>query len=238
MKRLFSSSVSALTMGMAIAASVVASHPAQAFTISLDPSQGSTENTGATALLDFNFVQSGSNVLLNLGITNTTNGSTGLGATSATLVGVGFDLPSVLSSFQYNAQGSTFTQLFNDAALNPYGSFDIGIRSDGAGDFAGGNPQQGLTAGQSTLVSFLFSGNNLTAGSVESAFLSGIKDGSLDVVGRFQQVNTGGGSDKVLGGITGGNSAAVPEPFTVLGAALAGGAILGRKKLSAKANTQ
>lgn len=238
MKSLFSSSLplSALAVGMTIAASIAASNPAEAFTMSLDPSQGSTENTGSTALLNFNFVQDGSNVLLNLSIANTTNGSTGLGATASTLVGVGFDLPSVISSFQYKALGSTFTQLYTDASLNPYGTFDVGIRSDGSGNFSGGNPQQGLTAGQSTLVSFLFSGNGLTASSVESAFLSGINKGSLDVVGRFQQVNAGGGSDKVLGGVVdGGSSAAVPEPLTVLGAVAAGGAVLGRKKLQRKA---
>jgi hypothetical protein len=220
-----------------------ASNPAQAFTLSINPTNGSTENTGASALLDFNFVQDGSNVKLNLGIKNTTNGSLGLGATQATLVGVGFDLPSLVkSAFNYNtgynAGTSAFTTLYQNAALNPYGTFDVGIRSAGPGNFAGGNPQQGLTAGQSATVSFLFSGTNLTASAVESAFKNGISNGSLDVVGRFQQVNAGGGSDKVIGGLLpesgGGNSAAVPEPTTMLGAIAAGGAFLGRKRLQRK----
>ncbi len=225
-------------VGLAIASSMFASNPAEAFTLSINPTNGSTENTGASALLDFNFVQDGSNVLLNLGIKNTTNGSLGLGATQATLVGVGFDLPSLIKNFTYNAGTSTFTNLYQNAALQPYGTFDVGIRSAGTGNFAGGNPTAGLKAGQSTMVSFLFSGSNLTARSVEDSFLNGIKSGSLEVVGRFQQVNAGGGSDKVIGGLLpesgGGNSAAVPEPTTMLGAIAAGGAFLGRKRLQRK----
>ncbi len=236
MNRLISPSLAlSAAVGMAIASSMLASNPAEAFTLSINPNNGSTENTGASALLDFNFVQDGSDVKLNLGIKNTTDGTLGLQATQATLVGVGFDLPSLISNFTYNAGSSTFTKLYEDAALNPFGTFDVGIRSDGSGNFSGGNPTAGLTAGQSTMVSFLFSGRNLTASAVESSFLSGIKNGSLDVVGRFQQVNAGGGSDKVLGAVVdGGSSAAVPEPLTVLGAVAAGGAVLGRKKLQRK----
>ncbi len=243
MNRITSSSLSlsAAAVGLAIASSMFVSKPADAFTLSINPANGSTESTGASALLDFNFVQDGSNVKLNLGIKNTTNGSLGLGATQATLVGVGFDLPSLISSFTYNAGNSTFTSLYRNAALNPFGTCDVGSRSAGSGNFSGGNPTQGLTAGQSTMVSFLFSGSNLTASSVENSFLSGIKNGSLDVVGRFQQVNAGGGSDKVIGSLVpepsgsgGGNSAAAPEPTTMLGMMAAGGAILGRKRLQRK----
>ncbi len=229
-------------VGLAIASSMFASNPAQAFSLSINPTNGSTENTGASALLDFNFVQDGSNVKLNLGIKNTTNGTLGLKATQATLVGVGFDLPAfVKSAFNYNsgynAGISAFTTLYKDAALQPYGTFDVGIRSAGSGNFAGGNPTAGLKAGESATVSFLFTG--MTASAVESAFKTGISNGSLDVVGRFQQVNAGGGSDKVIGGLLpesggGGNSAAVPEPTTMLGAMAAGGALLGRKRLQRK----
>jgi len=242
---LSSMSLSALAAGAAIALSIAPINPAEAFTISLNPSNGSTENTGSTALLDFNFVQDGNNVKLNLGVQNTTNGSAGLRATAATLVGIGFDLPSFIKSFTYSAANSTFTKLYGDsklnksvvgsAALNPYGTFDVGIRSAGSGNFTGGNPQSGLTAGQSSLVSFLFSGTGLTASSVENSFLSGMRDKSLGIVGRFQQVNAGGGSDKVLGGVVPENSAAVPEPLTILGSITAGMAFLGRKKLQRKA---
>jgi hypothetical protein len=248
MKRAFSP-VSFLTgstvaAGFAIASTLTAVNPADAFTLSINPNNGSTENTGSTALLDFNFVQDGNNVKLNLDIKNTTNGSAGLGATASTLVGVGLDLPSLISSFTYNSLNSAFTQTYSNVALNPLGNFDYGIRSAGSGNFVGGNPQEGLTAGQSTLVSFLFSGTGLTAQSVESAFFNGFQNGSLQAVGRFQQVNAGGGSDKVLaslltdspsGGTTGG-AAGAPEPTTMLGASIAAGLVaLRKRKKAAKA---
>jgi hypothetical protein len=102
------SAVGAGIAALGLVSSVLLSAPAQAFSISISPTVRSTENTGATANLDFNFLQQGSDVLLNLGITNTTNGTAGLGATQATLVGVGFDLPANLG-FSYDANGSTFT---------------------------------------------------------------------------------------------------------------------------------
>ncbi|MCU0515329.1 MAG: PEP-CTERM sorting domain-containing protein [Oscillatoria sp. Prado101] len=214
----------ALAAGMALASTALTAAPAQAFGLSIAPQYGSTENTGATAKLDFNFVQQGAQVLLNLDIKNTTNGSTGLGATQATLVGVAFDLPTIVSAYTYNPGSSAFTQTYNNVSIPGLTSetFRFGIRSAGSGNFVGGNPQAGLTAGQSSSVSFLLSGANLTAAGVESAFQSGFKDGSLQAGGRFQQVNAGGGSDKVLAG-----SEAVPEPTTLGGLAL-GAAILAR----------
>ncbi|MBD2023169.1 PTPA-CTERM sorting domain-containing protein [Leptolyngbya sp. FACHB-711] len=227
--------LSAVTVG-----SFALSRPAEAFALSISPVFGSTENTGSTALLDFNFSQSGSDTLLNLGIANTTNGSAGLGATQSTLVGIGFDLPSIVAGGTYNPLASAFTQLYNDNAsfitptngatdegaadLSPFGSFNAGIRSAGPGNFAGGNPQQGLTAGQSTTVRFLFS--SINAITLEQAFLSGFQNGSLRSVGRFQQVNAGGGSDKVLGGIP---TTPIPTP-ALLPAALGMSAALFRKK--------
>jgi hypothetical protein len=220
-----------LAAGLAIASSAFTATPAQAFSLSIAPQYGSTENTGATAKLDFNFVQQGAQVLLNLNIKNTTNGSAGLGATAATLVGVAFDLPTIVSTFTYNAGSSAFTKTYNNVSIPglTQNTFSVGIRSAGADNFVGGNPQAGLTAGQSSSVSFLLSGTSLTAANVESAFQSGFQDGSLQAGGRFQQVNAGGGSDKVLaGGVTGGaDTTAVPEPTTLGGLAL-GGAILAR----------
>ncbi|QZZ19723.1 PEP-CTERM sorting domain-containing protein [Leptothermofonsia sichuanensis E412] len=230
--------LSAVAAGITLLSSAGFVDPAQAFSVSISPSacslsRCSTENTGAATLLDFTFTQSGNNVLLNLGISNTTNGSVGLGATQATLVGVAFDLISgvTLSAVNYNAGSSGFTKFWKDAALNPFGTFDVGI-SPNRQTFAGGNPQTGLTAGQTTLVSFLLTGSNLDAATVESSFLRGFSDGSLQVAARFQQVNAGGGSDKVLGGvIESGPSEAVPEPTTILGVAAAGTFLISRKKL-------
>jgi hypothetical protein len=217
----------ALAAGLALASSAFTAAPAQAFSLSISPQYGSTENTGATAKLDFTFADTTGGVTLNLGIENTTDGTAGLGATAATLVGVALDLPSIVSNFTYNSGSSAFTQEFFNVSipgLNSNNTFDVGIRSAGSGNFVGGNPQQGLTAGQSTNVSFLLTGANLTAAGAESAFFSGFQGGSLSAAGRFQQVNAGGGSDKVLaGGVTGGgNTAAVPEPSTLAGLALCG----------------
>ncbi|WP_017715342.1 PEP-CTERM sorting domain-containing protein [Kamptonema formosum] len=219
----------ALAAGMALASTALTAAPAQAFGLSIAPQYGSTENTGATAKLDFNFVQQGAQVLLNLDIKNTTNGSAGLGATAATLVGVAFDLPTIVSAYTfsastYNPGSSGFTKTYTGVSIPglTQNTFSVGIRSAGSGNFVGGNPQAGLTAGQSSSVSFLLSGANLTAAGVESSFQSGFQGGSLQAAGRFQQVNAGGGSDKVLAG-----SDAVPEPTTLGGLAL-GGAILVR----------
>jgi hypothetical protein len=218
---------SALVGGVGLATSTVLTTlatPAQAFDVNLSPTIGSTENTGASASLDFNFSQSGVDTFLELGIRNTTDGSLGLGATQATLVGVGFELPTPAPSFTYDPLLSTFTQTYfnQNATLQPYGTFDIGIRSNsnGNGTFAGGNPQQGLTAGQSTTVRFTFANQNAAnlATSFQTLFANSTNANPL-IVGRFQQVNAGGGSDKVVGGLT---PEAVPSPPIVLGMLTAG----------------
>ena len=198
---------SALAVGTLTTAALVQANPAEAFSLYIDPQFGSTENTGATARLDYNFTQSGNNVLLNLGITNTTDGSKGFGATQSTLVGAALDLKAGdVTDFTYNALASAFTRVFQNVDISGLANgFDIGIRSQGSGNtFVGGNPQQGLTAGQSTQVQFTLFNNNgaLNAAAVEAALLGGYKSGVLMAAGRFQQVNTGGGSDKVLAGTT------------------------------------
>jgi hypothetical protein len=211
--------IRALVGGAIVATSAMLAAPAQAFTVIISPVIRSTGNTGASASLDFNFSQSGTDTLLNLGITNTTNGSLGLGATQATLVGVGFDLPTPTPAYSYDSLTSTFTQIYfnRSATLQPYGTFDIGIRSTGSGNFTGGNPQQGLISGQSTMVQFTFV--NQTATSLETSFqtlFAGSTYSTPLIVGRFQQVNAGGGSDKVVGGLAP-QSQAVPAPPAVLG---------------------
>lgn len=249
MKRAFSTllSSSLLAAGVAVAGSALTATTAQAFSLYIDPQYGSSNSpaTGSTAQLDFNFTQSGANVLLNLGIKNTTGSVTSSvqtsGATQSTLVGVGFDLASIISSYTYNSGTSAFTQLYGDSSYNnqvqgeaklePFDTFDVGIRSAGSGNFSGGNPQQGLTAGQSSSVSFVLKGNNLNASSVESAFKSGFDSGKLEAVGRFQQVGgvnySGATSDKVKagtkppgGGSGGGGPHKIPEPATLAGLGL------------------
>lgn len=230
-------------IGACLATSMAVVNPAQAFTLSFNPQNGSTENTGATADLDFSFLQEGNDVRLNLNIANTTNGTAGLGATQATLVGLAFDVLQGLTVKSYSAGTSNFSKLWRNVDLSPsnqFGTFDVGV-SLNRNQFEGGNANGGLRAGRNAAVSFLFSGVGLNASAVETLFESGLKDGSLRAAARFQQVNAGGGSDKVLGGIVEsgsesnpGNSAAVPEPASMLGLAAAGSALMAGKRLKRK----
>lgn len=246
MHRMFSTAV--VAVGITLASSALFSNSAQAFSLSIAPQFGSTENTGSTAKLDFNFVQQGANVLLNLDVTNTTNGSAGLGATKSTLVGVAIDLlGGPVTSYSYNSLSSAFTKTFTNVSIpGPFSNvnFDFAFRSAGSGTtFVGGNPQAGLTAGQSTLVSFLLKGNgSLNATEVENSLLSRFSSGAMSVAGRFQQVNAGGGSDKVLGGYIPGDdkpeppAESVPEPGTLLGVLAASAFVVGKKKLQRQAD--
>lgn len=233
---LLTSSAMAATVAMT---STIATAPAQAFQISIDPSFNSTENTGASALLNFNFSQSGTNVKLDLGITNTTNGTRGLGATQATLVGLAFDagtfnLGNNVTFSSYDAKSSGFTKLWENPSLPPYGTFDVGISPE-RNSFAGGNPQTGLTAGNSTAVSFLFNTTDPTftasyiSQQLENAFNS---NNTVRIAARFQQVNVPNkGSDKVLRGPT----QQVPEPATITASVLAlGGFGFLKKKFKQK----
>lgn len=227
--------VATLATAAIATSSAVMPNSAQAFSLAIDPRFGSSESTGSTAKLNFDFVQSGSNVLLNLGMTNTTNGTVGSKATKSTLVGIAFDTVSGLNVSLKSANGSAFTKLWKDVSLPPYGTYDVGI-STPRNSFAGGNANQGLKAGESATVSFLFSGTKLDAKVLESAFLKGFTDGSLRAVGRFQQVDVGAGSDKVSGGIIQPPPVRkVPEPSALLGILTLGGVLLGHKKLQGKA---
>jgi hypothetical protein len=182
-----------------------------AVTLEFGPSWGSTENTGASATALFTFTDVGGDVRMDLVLSNTTDGSEGLGATAATLVGIAFDLPS-FDAVSYNNGGTTFTKFWNNPSLPPFGSFDIGI-SPPRPTFQGGSPGAGLTALQTlATVSFTID-TDLTAAAFEAAFGAGhLVGGGLDAAVRFQAVNAGGGSDKVLGG----NPPPPPEPPTVV----------------------
>lgn len=239
---------SLIGVGFALASS--ASLPANAFSIAFGSTSKSsnTTATGASAKVDFSFSNINStSVLLNLKLTNTTGQIPAFGskATQSTLVGFGFDILDNLK-FSYSSLSSPFTKLYGDASLTtqrvegaadlqPFGVFDAGIRSAGSGNFTGGNAQSGLTAGQSTDVSFTLKGTNLTAASVESEFLKQLQSGQLKVATRFQQVNAGAGSDKLLGGtITVAvkpKPKRVPEPMTTTGLGLVAGVLLAARRL-------
>ncbi len=223
---------------------LLAANPADAFVIKFDATSDSSNSpaTGASASVNFDFVQSGSNVLLNLTLTNTTGQipSFGSRATQSTLVGFGFDLIDGVTVQAYNSGTTAYNRLYGDvssftsniqptlkgnATLNPFGTLDVGIRSNGNGNgtFGGGNPTTGLTAGQSGTVTFTLAGSNLVASTLQTQFLQGFQSGNLNAVTRFQQVNAGGGSDKLkLVMPKPPKPASVPEPGTLSALALTG----------------
>ena len=225
---------SVLATGSFIIGSSLLAAPADAFTISFDSTSTSSNSpaTGASASVDFSFTQQGSDVLLNLDITNTTGtiASFGSGATTSKLTGIGFDLLGGLNAIAGSFTSSGFLNVLalegsGDTSLNPFGSFDVAVLDNN--NFEGGNANGALPQGQSTSVSFLLSGTGLVAGDLESDFLAGFNDGSLQAVARFQQVNAGAGSDKLLYNPPTPQPetpASVPEPSTLIGLMLTGGA--------------
>ena len=226
------------TAGLAIASSLLTATQAQAFSLSVAPQYGTTNGigTGATATLDFNFVQSGADLLLNLGITNTTGTqATAGGATNSSLVAVAFDVFSGVSASVQSTAGSTFTQFWNNVDISGlHNGFDYGI-STPRNNFNGGNANGGLYKNQSTLVSFLLTGSSLSAAQAESAFLTGFQNGTLKAGVRFQQVagSSVGTSDKVMAGVSA-DAEPVPEPTTIAGMVMGLGSLVAARRKQAK----
>lgn len=177
---------------------------AQAFIFSFDGTSTSSNSpaTGASATVDFGFSDLvNGNVLLELKITNTTGDTIfGAGATESKLTGIGFNLLSGLTVETNTYSGTSFFPVLSlNNSLSPFGNFDVATLDNN--NFEGGNANDALPEGQSTLVSFEFSSlNNDNAATLETDFFKGFNDGSLAIVSRFQQVNAGAGSDKLLGG--------------------------------------
>jgi hypothetical protein len=205
--------------GLAVASSAFSVAPANAFTLNFDGGFGFTnsEATGATAALEFNFIQEGDDVRLDLAIDNTTDDVSSVfedrttsGANQATFMGFAFDLLDSVSVKDFTGS-SYFGNWSQNTDLNPFDPFDVAVHKNSK--LTGGNPNGGLAAGESTSVSFLFD-TALSAVDVESGFESGFLDGSLASGARFQEVGgedgyEGATSEKVKGGIY---TAEAPEP--------------------------
>lgn len=230
-----------IATGLAIASSLLTATQAQAFALSVDPQYGTTNGigTGATATLDFNIVQSGADLLLNLGITNTTGTkATAGGATDSSLVGVAFDVLSGVTASVKSTAGSNFTSFWENVDISGlHDGFDYGI-STPRNSFEGGNANTGLSKNQSTFVSFLLTGSSLSAEQAQSAFLTGFQNGTLKAGVRFQQVSGSniGTSDKVMAGVSA-DAEAVPEPTTIAGMVMGLGSLVAARRKQAKKAT-
>ena len=153
-------------------------------------------------------------------ITNT-SAITQPGSTS-TITGIGFDLPPLGNASPSGLNGFTGSQApslssnfnFGDGNLGnvPHGFnaavLDFGFTTGNSGNFSGGSVNDGLTPGESA--SFTVSGAAF-AGFTEEQICNAI-------FVRFQNVNTGAGSDVGVPGEP------IPEPSSIL---LLGSALLG-----------
>jgi len=190
----------------------------------VDPMFGSTEATGATASLWFDFGEDGLDDLLSITILNTTPPEIG-----SMITAVGFELPdppSLSAAFATGGAGSYFDTLtFNDSVspgrLNAPGGYDVMLTSDG--NFEGGSPQGAPRAGTSDLVVLSLGDTGMTPDQLAQTFFD-FYETTPDhhVIARFQSVGPNGeGSDKV-GGHT-------PEPASLMLLALGGLALLRRR---------
>lgn len=198
---------------------------ADPFTVLIDGIYGSTNTppTGAKAEATFTITKTGTDAFVAILLKNTTP----FPPTSATLVGLSFVTPDYLTfansptigttaDKDYNYGLTTFSDLYPGDGINggPFNStgWDFCIRSDApGGNCNGGQPTQGLTAGQTapSVVTFKFGGSgDKTDIDIANDFknLFSINNGlpSYNIAGRFQQVSgctvtPCAGSDKVGG---------------------------------------
>ncbi len=191
---------------------------APAFDLFIDPRFGSTENTGSTAKLTFDFSEHGDEDLLRILIENTTPLKIG-----SKLTAVGVELPDWLiqppSLVPGVGTGYFGTLTFNDSVspgwLDAPGGYDLMITSDGS--FLGGNPHGAPTAGARESILLSLGDTGMTPNQLDMRFHDFYTEfDGRSAIGRFQAVGPNGErSDKVGGG--------VPEPAS--GVLLALGAI-------------
>ncbi len=196
-------------------------------------SSSNTPATGASAKATLNFFDDMGLVRIDMVIRNTTGeiASFGDGATTSKLTGIAFDLIEPNNGLNpANFTGGTFlTTMIIAADAQPFGTLDFAAADNS--NFNGGNANGALPEAMEDSVSVKIGFNGLTALQVEAAFKAGFMDNSLNYVARFQQVNAGGGSDKLNGGDCcgdgggngGGPPTEVPEPSMLF---LLGGALL------------
>ncbi len=183
---------------------------ASAITLQFDSSATSsnTPATGASGTATLAFSDVGTNqVQIDVSVENTTGSSTfGAGATVSKLTGFAFSLLSGTSLASISTTGAFLDYAFaSGVSLPPFGSFDVAWGDNS--NFQAGGPGGALPEGQTDtgLKAIINVGSLYTAATLESAYLASFNDTSDDIgaVMRFQSVNAGSGSDKLLyGGIS------------------------------------
>jgi hypothetical protein len=188
-----------------------ASANASPIDIFIDPSYGSTENTGCTGVLTLDFSEVGADDYLVLEIENTT--PIGLGSM---LTAVGLEMPDPPSMPPDFAPGGTSTyfielgydQVTPPSWINAPGGYDVTISNNGK--FLGGDPNGAPTAGESQTVVLNLGDTGLTLSDLAVTFLD-FYTGHEEpyAIARFQSVGPGGGDSDKVGG-------RVPEPATLV----------------------
>lgn len=228
-----------VALGIGLITAIASALPANAFTYTFgaDSDSSNSTATGAAATVEFNFLDLGNDkVQIDLLITNTTGeNSFGAGATTSKLTGFAFDMFEGLS-LESSSLGDNLDTLLTNVRFTPFtntvGNFDFGLADNG--NFTGGNANSALAQGNSNNASFVFSGlNGETVNAFQDRFAAAVESGEINVATRFQQVNAGAGSDKLLGGSLIRTvleppvvSAETPEPLSLIGLGVAASGML------------
>ncbi len=214
---------------LCLSAVMLSATQASAFTYKFGGTSASsnTTATGASASVDINFADLGNGqVKLNLGFLNTTGtlatGTFGAGATDARLNGIALDLFDNITIASHSFDGKLST-LFTNFAYSPF-SNSVGNFSVGFGDnnqFEGGKAKDGLAVGETSFATLVLNSNK-NAADLENQFRLALTANTLNIAARFQAVNAGAGSDKLLGGsiddpFTPPTPTEVPEPAAIAG---------------------
>jgi len=186
----------------------------------IDPSFGSTENTGSSALVTLDFSTLNTVDLMTVTIENTTPLDV-----NSWLSAVGLELPDSFgdsSSIELDTAGTYFDTLLFDQdfpppSFNADGGYDVVFSGDQS--FLGQTPSGAIMGNESDSFVISFGDTPLEPADFVSRSLEFYNDpGANLIVGRFQRVgSTGDDSDKVRGGL--------PEPATLVLLALGVGVL-------------
>ncbi len=222
---------------------LVGAGPASALVFTLDFNEqtsvsSNTPATGASGSATFAFSDVSTGVVqLDLTVKNTTGllpgGTFGAGATESRLTQFYFDETMGLALSSATLTGA-LDELEEDIAFQPFsntvGNFSIGVcHQDGCQN---GPPNSGLAANDSSMGVLTFSTTS-TAATIARVLMNAWENGDANAALRFQAVNAGAGSDRLLYTGVNSNVGEVPLPATLpllLGALGLMGVTLTRKR--------